>query len=136
MAELQRAENRVERMATDIAERAGAEIPPAPPFERQVSRMIRARRGGSEPQVPIQRRWHRRRVFGPLDALRPILVEKAIRGTVGPDVDLAHRADRIVPNELAESPRIFRGLALVAHLCRDLLFARRFGHLAGFPNRM
>src|SRR6185436_5981349 len=116
-------------MAADIAQGASAKIPPATPLEWKVSGMIRARGRRPQPKVPIQCRRNRWRVFGPLNALRPILIKKAIGRTIGPDMDFAHWANRVVPNELAQAPCVFRSLALVAHLGGDLMLARRFRDL-------
>src|SRR5262245_61821544 len=105
MTEIKRAEYRVERMATDVAECTGAEIPPAAPPKRQVRRMVGSISRGAEPQVPDQRLWYRGHVCGAIDALRPVFLEEAVRGAIGPGVDLAHRADGAVPNHLAEAAR-------------------------------
>src|SRR5690349_6415135 len=123
-------------MAANVTERAGAEIPPATPFEWQISWMIRARWRRPEPQIPIKCRGHRRCVLWALNALRPILIEQPIGRTIRPDVDLAHGANRIVPNEFAKAARIFRSLALVAHLGGELVLPRCVGDLPRFPDRM
>src|SRR5207253_3688071 len=52
MPKLQRAKDRIASMTADIAERAGPEIPPTAPFERQVGRIVRPKRRRAEPKIP------------------------------------------------------------------------------------
>ena len=56
----------------------------------------------AEPQVPVERRGHGRRLLRAIDALRPVFVEQAVRRSIGPDVHFAHGADRAVPDHLAQ----------------------------------
>ena len=116
-------------MATHVAQPAGAEIPPAAPQRRHIGRMIGPIRGGAQPQVPVERRRHRRRVLRPLHALRPDRVRR-------PRVHLAHGADRAVPDPLADQADALAGMALVAHLRGHLRLAGGLGDLAGLVHRV
>src|SRR6185436_16864984 len=96
MPELQRTENRVHGVTTDVAESAGAKIPPTTPLERQIGRVVRAGWGWAEPQIPIQLRRHGSGISRTFDALRPVLLEQSLRGPVGPDMGFVNLADRTV----------------------------------------
>ena len=135
-AELQGGEDRRQVVNAHVAEAAGAEVPPAAPTERGVGRMIGPPRRRAEPQVPVQRRGHGRRVLGPLDALGPPQRHlAAMRGAVRPDVHLPHGADGAVPDPFVDQPVALERHALVAHLRGDLGLARRLGHGAGLVHR-
>ena len=133
-AELERAEDRVHGVTADIAKSAGAEIPPTPPDEREVNRIVRSLRRGSEPEIPIEGRGHRRSIFGPADALRPIFIEETTGRTVGPDMRSRDIADDAGPNQFAEMSGIAGRLTLVTHLSGDFGFACCPGDLPGFPD--
>ena len=79
-------ERGVHRVAGDVAQRAGAEVPPASPVEGMVGGMVRPERSGPEEEVPVQPLRGVVRLARALDRLRP---DRA----VGPVVDLAHLAD-------------------------------------------
>jgi len=133
-AEFKRTKHRVHCMAADVTECAGAEIPPAAPFEGKISGIIRARWRGAEPEIPIEsgRNWGR--VFWPRHTLRPIFVEETVGGTIGPDVDFADGTDGVVHDEFAEPASVFGSLTLIAHLGGDFMFARGLGNLTRFPD--
>src|SRR4030042_4266259 len=116
MPELQRPGNMSESVAAHISQRSGAEVPPSAPFERHVGRMIRPIRSRTKPHIPVKTLRHRRRIFGPLDSLRPYR-------PVRPDVDFPYRADGTVPYPFAQYPLVFRGIRLDAHLCADFCLA-------------
>ena len=52
-------------LTADITQRPRSEIPPTAPLERQIGRMIRTSRRGTEPEVPIESVRHRRRLRWP-----------------------------------------------------------------------
>src|SRR5206468_8062561 len=87
-----------------------------------------------DPQVPIHAGGKRRGITWPRDALRPIFVEQAVAGPIGPDVGFVNRADDAGPDQLAHLARLARGLAGVAHLGGKFGFARRLGHLPRLPD--
>ena len=70
-AQLERPDRMVDDVAAHVAHRAGAEIPPAAPIHRGISRMIGPLADRAEPEVPVERRRDRRRVRGPADPLLP-----------------------------------------------------------------
>src|SRR5436305_10735334 len=98
MTELEGAEDGVERVTADVAERAGPEIPPAAPDERQIGRMIGPAGRRAEPQVPFESWRHRWRIFWPAHTLGPVFVEKSVGRPIGPNVSFADGPDGIVPN--------------------------------------
>ena len=123
MAQLQSAEDGVESVATDIAQRAGAEVPPATPGEREIGGIIGAIGRGAEPEVPVQALGHRWSGGRAVDALRPEHAIDAVQRPVRPDMNLPHLSDRAGPDCFAEDPHLFTGLALVPHLRGNLVFA-------------
>ena len=131
VSEFQCAEDGVQAVAADITQRAGAEVPPATPLEWQVRRMIRTRRGRAEPHIPIERVGNGRGVGRSVHALRPVDIVDPVEWAIGPDVDLVNLADGSVPDRFAQQAHLLAGLALVAHLRRDLVLARRLRHRAG-----
>src|SRR5256884_1032937 len=108
-----------------VAECARAETPPAAPFERMIRRMIRPHRRRADPQVPVNVFGDGRRVGGAFDALRP---DWAVR----PGVHFAYRADHVGLNPFDGGAERIAGVAAVAHLRGDLVFARGAGELARF----
>ena len=62
--ELEGVEDRREVVDAHVAQAAGAEVPPAAPLERDVSRVEGRDGGGAEPEVPIQGVRHGRGVCG------------------------------------------------------------------------
>src|SRR5690242_13455738 len=114
-------------MAADVAERAGAKIPPATPFEGEISGMIRARGSWAEPEIPIEIGRDGRAIFRAINALGPVFVEEAVGGAIGPDMDFADGSDGVVRNEFAESASVFGSLALIAHLRGDFMLAGGLG---------
>src|SRR5205807_973990 len=135
-AQLERAKDRVHGVAADVAERTGAEIPPAAPYKRQINRVKGTHRGRADPQIPIERRGYRRRILWPGDTLRPVLIEESPRGPVRPNVRLPDRPNGAAPHRLAEMASLRGSLALVTHLSRDLRLARVCRHLARLPHRV
>src|SRR5947208_6106759 len=126
VAQVERPERRIHRVAGDVAQGTGAEVPPTAPLERRVRGVIGAGRGGAEPQVPIDPGGRVVLFERPLDRLRP-------DRPVGPELDLAHRPDGAGFDPLADLPRALAGVALVPHLRRDLGLAGRFDQLAHLP---
>ena len=123
-------------MDAHVAQAAGAEIPPAAPFERDIGGVIRPPRRRAEPEVPVQVSRHGRRVLGPFDALGPIKRQLApMRGAVRPDMDLAHRPDGAVGEPFVDQPVAFERHALVAHLGGHLRLPGRLGHRPRLVNR-
>ena len=85
-------EDRIVDVAAHVAERAGAEIEPAPPVRRMVvAGDVVAGRGDAEPPVPVERRRHRVLAVGPGIAVAPVLVAEGVH--------LADLADDAVLNE-------------------------------------
>jgi hypothetical protein len=73
-----------------VTQAAGTEVPPSAPFEWHVSRMIRALRGGTKPEVPVEVRRDGRGLGGAFNALGPPQRHlAAVGGAIGPYVDLA-----------------------------------------------
>src|SRR6266576_2411384 len=123
-------------MDAHIAEAAGTEIPPAAPFEGNVGGMIRTQRRWPQPQVPIQRRRHGRRIGGSLDALRPPAGQSATMGRpVRPDMHLAHRSNAAVGKPFVDEPIALECHALISHLRSHLRLARRESQRARFLHR-
>ena len=84
--------------------------------------------GDAEPEVPIQSGRNRILFRNRGEALRP-------HRPVAPGVHFGDVADIAVPDDLGALPRAFVGIALVAHLGRDLVFRGRLPQLARLPNR-
>src|SRR5262245_27242495 len=136
MSKLQRAKDRIERVASDVAQGSCPKIPPTAPLEGRVRGVIWPRRGWSQLQIPVQSFGDGRCLGWSVDPLRPVLIKQPIRWPVGPNMRFTHRADGIVPDHLAKPPGSFRSLALIAHLGRHFVFAGGLSELAGFPNRV
>ena len=110
-------------MASHVAEGAGAEVPPAAPSERLIGMVIRPRRSRAEEQIPM--RCRRDRLFGRLGHhLRSLRPDR----TVGPDMDLAHRADRAGTNDFNAAAKLVLGGSLIAHLRGDFVLAGGHSH--------
>ena len=86
VAQVEGHERHVAGVAGHVAQRAGAEVPPAAPGERMIAVAVRPLRRRAEPDVPVERRRAPASIGGPALALRP---DRAI----GPDVDFLDRAD-------------------------------------------
>ena len=128
LAELQRPERRVHRVAGDVAQRPGPVVPPAAPAERVVRRMVRPVRRRTQEEIPVETGRRVVRLGRPLDRLRP-------DRPVGPVVHLAHRADDARLQPLADLPRPLPGVTLVAHLRRHARLAGGRGQRAGLGHR-
>ena len=134
--QLQSTPDRIYTVAADITQSTGSEIPPAAPFERRIGRMIWPLRRRAEPQVPIQRIRHSRRILGSSNTLGPIHIGKTPQGPVGPNMHLAHGADRATPDILTHQAGSLGGLAIIAHLGRHPGFSRGLGNHAGLVHRV
>ena len=130
LIQLQGPEGRVQVMAGEVADRAGAELPPGPPADRRVVRMIRPGRHRIEPAFPVEARRHRRRVLRPVGQIGP-----AAGPRVGPGVHLPDVADRAVPDPLAVQADVLAGVAEVAELRGDAGLAGGLGDDAGLVDR-
>ena len=144
LPEVQHRVRHVVVVAAEVAHRAVAEIPPAvPPGAGEVRRVERPRRRGAEPQIPVDVRRNRHLLLEPVDDLdavvEPVRLVELLGGrgvlesprTIGPHVDLAHRADDAGHEDFPDRAPGLRGVALVAHLRRQLRVLR--GRLADEP---
>ena len=142
--DFQSGEQAAHRVATDIAQGAGAKIPPAAPDERLIDRFplklaffvgVQVRPGGrwSKPGVPIQTGWRRIGACRPVSALRPPEMLGNAR-PIGPNMGLLDIADGAGPNPLAQPPPAFALAAVVAHLRGDFMFPGRQGKQPGFAD--
>ena len=114
-------------MTAHVAQRAGAEIPPAPPLAGHILGMIGPVRGRAQPQIPVQRRRDRRRVGRPR-AAAPVLA--------APEIDPADLADDAGLDPLHKGLHLAGGVELRAHLGHDALLAGHFGELANLVDIM
>src|SRR5262249_12042776 len=112
--ELQGPKRRIRIVASHVPQRAGAEIPPAAPFEGQIVGVIGPRWSRAQPHLPIEVCWHRRSFLWPIYSLRP-------NRSIAPDMHRAHLAQRAGLDELNNPPRAVIGVALVAHLGHHVL---------------
>src|SRR5207248_1708582 len=78
----------IDDVAAHVAERAGTEVPPAPPAHGGIRGVVRPRAHRTQPEIPVQRTGDRGHLSGPGNPLFP---EPA--GPVRPDVNLPHLAD-------------------------------------------
>ena len=128
--ELQAPVGAVEDVATHVAQRAVAEVPPAPPVEGMVDLLDVGPLGrGPEPEVPVEVLGHGRRGRRPQDALRPGRVHD-------PRVHFGDGADDAGAQQLDRRAASIRGVALVAHLGRDLRLRRRLCQKVRLVDRM
>jgi hypothetical protein len=130
LREAERPVGGVEFVTRHVADGAGAEIVIAAPVERQVSGIELAHGRDTEPEIPVERRrydGHELGVIGGVDALWP-------DGAVGPAVHLTHLAEHAGVVPLLEQARALAGVALVAHLRRELFLAGDARHLARLPH--
>ena len=118
-------------MAGHVAECAGAEIPKPAPLERDVSRVVGPPGRDAQPEVPIQRRWHGRRLSWAFDSLRP-----PVGRPVGPDMNCLHLAKHARLYQFHQPAGVRVAMALVAHLRGDFVLARRLRHQARFRHRV
>src|SRR2546428_466220 len=108
----------------------GADPQPAPRIEwpqRPVRDFFWAR-GGTEPRVPVDPGRRVVLLERPLDGLRP-------DRPVGPQLDLAYRADGARLDPFPYLARPFAGVPLIPHLGSDLGLARGLHQLAHLPQR-
>src|ERR1035441_9849782 len=110
-------------MTAKVSDDAAAEGPPGPPGPRQVTGVIRAFGGGSEPEIPRQRLGHRRMVRWAF--LRSIAAIK-------PDVGFADLANDAAPHQLDRATQAITGAALVPHLGYDFVLERGLTHYSRF----
>src|SRR5262245_4065400 len=129
VANLHGLENAGELMASDVAEYAGAEIPPTAPGEGVIARVIRPHGRGALPEVPIQ---VRRAGWGLLGAGNTTLGD--VRVAIGPRMHLLERADGSSPNQLGHAAGFFTGLSEITHLGSHLGLACEFTDHAGLIN--
>ena len=111
-------------MAGDVADGAGAEVPPAAPGERVVVLgVVGPLRRRAEPEIPLDVVGHVVDFLGAPHRLRP---DRPIR----PVLDPVHFADHAGFDPLADEARTLGCVALVAHLGRRAGLA---GRLADHP---
>src|SRR5262245_21718819 len=134
--EFEGAEHRIEVMAGNVAERAGPEVPPAPPLGREVSRVIGPGRSRPQPEIPLERVRHGGRFGRTSHSLGPVFIEESARWAIRPDMHFAHRADGVVEKKLLKPARLLGGLSLVSHLGSDFRRAGSLGHFARLPHGM
>ncbi len=105
-------------MTGHVAERPGAEIPPAAPVVRVIDRVVRPLGRRPQEKVPVNVRRNRHRLLRTRDDVRRLLpvVERAI----GPDVNFLHLAERPGSHQLDRAAEAGIGRALVAHLGANL----------------
>ncbi len=128
IAELERAERHVDGVARHVAERAGAEVEPAAPFEIVIHILLeRAFRRRPEPQIPIERAGDDVRAGRAIQPLRP-------DGAIGPDVEFARLANDAGVDHLDGAAQTVFGAALVAHLRGQFLLAGELTHGAHFAD--
>ncbi len=123
-------------MTADITQCACTEIPPAAPNKRMISRIIRTRGSGTQPQIPIQILRNFRGSLRTVHTLRPVFTKEAVGRTIGPNMQLTDFADRAGLDHFAETIGIFRSLALIAHLGRDTVLAGFLHHPHRFIHRV
>ena len=129
--EADRFERRIEEVAAHVAERAGAEIKHAAPFERGVGvLLVSTRRSDAEPRVPVEMIGDGVVAGGAVLALRP-----PPGRAVGPEVDRLHLADHAVGHVRGGGAAAGGRLQLDAHLRDDALRLRLLAEFAGFPKR-
>ena len=139
LSQPQRHVGRPQNVARHIAQRPAAEIVKSAPVEGIVELVlllgvfrsagsVRTRRSPAQPEIPIERR--RNRLFGRhfRQTLRP-------DRTIGPGVHFGDVADLARPDHFGALPAAFIGVALVAHLRRDVVLGGRFRELARLPDR-
>src|SRR5580658_31387 len=119
--QLQHAKDRVETVGPHIAQRSATEVSPPAPHKRQIRMVKRPLRRWPQPHIPIQTFGRRLSFFGPLNALWP-------ERTARPILDLAHRANRAIPNPFAELASRFRRLVAHRNLRGYAGFARNFSN--------
>ena len=129
--QLEGQEERVDDMATHVAQRTRAEVAPRAPLARVVGRVIRAHGRGSAPEVPVHA-FGRRGLVGRTRGVRALRPDRTVR----PRVRLAHLADEPGLEPLADLADALAGVTLVAHLGHDLVRARGLGQGAGLEDIM
>ena len=116
-------------MAAHIAEGAGAEVEPLPPFTRMVVALDEGSfRGDAEPEVPVQ-------IRGNLVFLRGLGLRVAPR-FAAPRVDFFHLANRAIVDQLHHELVLAGRVNLNAHLRDELLLGRELGEPSRFKDRL
>ena len=129
VAEVQAHVGHVERVAGHVAQRAGAERPPAAPLERVIGRVIGPHFRRADELWPVHGLGHFGRVGGPVGPLRP---DRA----VGPDVNFLDLAQRAGLQNRGRFAEVVVGGALVAHLRGEVLLGGQLPQHAGFVQRL
>ncbi len=125
ISQIERHERHVHGVASHIAERTSAEIPPAAPIEGMITFSKRTIRDRTQIQIPMHL-LGRRFGFRPSDALRP-------DGAIGPDVNFFHRAKHAGANHGRRATQIAVRRVLVSHLRGDFLLRGNFAEPTSFP---
>ena len=128
VAKLQSHERHVSSMASHITKGAGAEIPPATPSKRMITRSIRAHLGRPDEFIPM----NMFRAFmgtgwsgGNFRSLWP-------NRPVGPNMNFFNLTDNACTNDFyCFAETVFSG-TLITHLGADLLFNSKFTKNASF----
>src|SRR5690625_3051928 len=111
--QVQYPERRLDQMAPQISQCAGAVVPPAPPAARDHLVRIVAPGGGSQPEIPIE--FSGNRGFGgPLYTLRP-------DRTICPDLDGVDISDNAGVIPLLQLSDPISGGPLITHLGHHLI---------------
>ena len=131
VTQVERHEGGIDDVATHVAERTGAEIPPGAPLAGVIRGVERTERRRPAPPIPVHAFGGFLRFGGTvhLAALRP---DRTIR----PGVHFADLADESGGDPLGDLTDAFAGMPLVAHLGHDLIFVGRLGEDAGFEDGM
>src|SRR3954447_23582349 len=116
-------------MARHIAQRPGSKVKEATPTEWQVIVAVGTVLGDAQPQFPIETVRYGRACRSLLNALGP-------RRTIGPGVHFGDISDYARPDHLGTLPGPLVRVALVPHLCRDVVFLGRFRQFPALPNRV
>ena len=121
----------IDDVAAHIAHRARAEVAPAAPIVRRVGGMVGTLVNGTQPEIPVERPRHWRRLLRPADPLFPQQAR-----AVGPTVDLANFADHAGLNPFIGQPRPLGGVPLIAHLRHHARVMRGLRQRAALVERM
>src|SRR6266849_1669837 len=115
-----------------IAHAPGAEVPPAPPGERVIGRMVGTVRRWSEEFIPVNMSGDAGRLLGSCRDAGGLGPDRPVR----PDMCLAHGPNYPVLDNLDRSAQAVFRRSLVAHLGGDLVLCRRIPHQSGFVDRV
>ena len=127
MLQIQRPVGHVHDVASHVAQRARAEVPPSPPTEGAVALAVGPEGSGAEPEVPVESLGDRFRLGALRYALGP-------GGPVRPGVDLAHLSDYSGADPLHGAADGLSGVGLVAHLRGHAVLLGGLGHESGFAD--